>query len=332
MMSTADIPLAQWDAHASITCAHPSGSTYALDHDIMFFRRKNNDPEALLHHRPPSKLKQFLSSPAKFIAIALRHHIFAFTPPDGLGIRVVCVSDTHGKHPTIPEGDILIHAGDLSVSGTRHEIQVMLDWLSMQPHLHKIVIGGNRDTFLSEPESKELHWHGMFYLRDSSVLLHFPIGRSLRFYGSPRTPKYGHGVFQYPRKRSLEVWEGTVPLDTDVLITHGPPFAHLDLAGRGCKGLLRELWRTRPLLHVFGHIHGGHGVELVRFDAVQEGYEQACAGKGIHGLAKMLWGLFVRLIKMWTWWPRVGDTVLVNAAVIGGLQDQSLREAIVVDI
>ncbi|KAA8902604.1 Metallo-dependent phosphatase-like protein [Sphaerosporella brunnea] len=304
------------------------------------FRRKPNDLERILHRRPPSAVKRFLSSPTKYVAIAIDRHfgLFRWKPSDGSGICVVCVSDTHGRHPAIPEGDLLIHAGDLTLSGTRHEIQVTLDWLSTLPHPHKIIIGGNRDLFLSEPGAiEELHWHGMLYLRDQPELLHFPtIGRSLKIYGSPRTPKHGTGVFQYPRKRSRAVWEGTVPIDTDILITHGPPFAHLDLAGRGCKGLLRELWRTRPLLHVFGHIHGGHGIEAVRFDAVQEGFEQVCAGKGVRGLVKMVRGMLERMVKVWMWWPASNHTVLVNAAVIGGgesgLEQRPVREAIVVEI
>lgn len=60
---------------------------------------------------------------------------------------------------------------------------------------------------------------------------------------------------------------------TDILITHGPPKNHLDL-GLGCPHLLREVWRVKPRLHVFGHIHWGAGTEPVYFDECQAAYER----------------------------------------------------------
>ncbi|PSK60194.1 hypothetical protein B9Z65_1092 [Elsinoe australis] len=60
-----------------------------------------------------------------------------------------------------------------------------------------------------------------------------------------------------------------IPLDTDVLVTHTPPRAHLDLSpkhGRiGCTVLQRRLWEVRPALHVCGHVHEGWGAEVVRW-------------------------------------------------------------------
>ena len=48
--------------------------------------------------------------------------------------------------------------------------------------------------------------------------------------------------------------------DTDVLITHGPPYGILDSSPgsglhSGCHELLDAVVRVRPLLHVFGHVH-----------------------------------------------------------------------------
>jgi hypothetical protein len=47
---------------------------------------------------------------------------------------------------------------------------------------------------------------------------------------------------------------------------------HLDL-GIGCAGLLEEVWRVKPRLHVFGHVHYGHGKEAVYYDECQRAYE-----------------------------------------------------------
>ena len=57
-------------------------------------------------------------------------------------ITIICVSDTHNHQPTLPKGDLLLHAGDLTEKGTFQELQDQIDWLHEQPHKHKIVIAG----------------------------------------------------------------------------------------------------------------------------------------------------------------------------------------------
>lgn len=41
------------------------------------------------------------------------------SPPDTRPMKLVCLSDTHGLHAPVqvPDGDILIHAGDVSDRG-----------------------------------------------------------------------------------------------------------------------------------------------------------------------------------------------------------------------
>jgi Icc-related predicted phosphoesterase len=56
-----------------------------------------------------------------------------------------------------------------------------------------------------------------------------------------------------------------IPSETDVLITHGPPYGILDrIPGRtgnsGCRELLKAVERIKPRIHVFGHIHAGYGI------------------------------------------------------------------------
>jgi Icc-related predicted phosphoesterase len=55
-----------------------------------------------------------------------------------------------------------------------------------------------------------------------------------------------------------------IPADTDVLITHGPPYGILDEVQRdprpvGCRDLMRRIEAIRPRVHIFGHIHEGYG-------------------------------------------------------------------------
>jgi Icc-related predicted phosphoesterase len=55
-----------------------------------------------------------------------------------------------------------------------------------------------------------------------------------------------------------------IPMDTDILITHGPPMGKLDYVrydnlNVGCEDLLTRIQEVKPKIHVFGHIHEGYG-------------------------------------------------------------------------
>lgn len=71
-----------------------------------------------------------------------------------------------------------------------------------------------------------------------------PNNRRLKSYEGPYSTRHGNWAFQYPRAQG--VWIGSVPRWIDVLITHGPPLAHLDLLKLGCPHLLQMLWSVRP--------------------------------------------------------------------------------------
>lgn len=54
-------------------------------------------------------------------------------------LRLICMSDTHSLHRrvTVPPGDVLIHAGDLTGHGELDELRDLNDWLGTLPHAHK---------------------------------------------------------------------------------------------------------------------------------------------------------------------------------------------------
>jgi 3',5'-cyclic AMP phosphodiesterase CpdA len=62
-------------------------------------------------------------------------------------MKIIAISNTHGLHRslTIPDGDILIHAGDLTHHGSLEDVQEFNEFLSTLPHPHKIVIADNHD-------------------------------------------------------------------------------------------------------------------------------------------------------------------------------------------
>lgn len=71
-------------------------------------------------------------------------------------MRFVAISDTHLAKPSLPEGDVLLNAGDLALEGTLPELSGAAAWLEEQKRAkgyeHVIVIAGNHDwPFQREP-------------------------------------------------------------------------------------------------------------------------------------------------------------------------------------
>ena len=180
-------------------------------------------------------------------------------------MRIVCISDTHNMHDQVvaPEGDVLIHAGDLTGRGTGREIGKVAAWLASQPHKHKLVIAGNHDfLFETEPDRARglIEEGGVTYLQDEAVEI-----EGLRFWGSPWQPWFHDWAFNLQRGDPLEKVWAKIPKSTDALITHGPPFGVLDRVDRdgmsvGCEALAARLKELDVRLHVFGHIHEAYGV------------------------------------------------------------------------
>ena len=184
-------------------------------------------------------------------------------------MKLVLISDTHGQHRkfTTPEGDVLIHAGDFMHSGRdMREIVDFASWLHDQPHAFKILVAGNHDILFET--HRDL---AMGALKTSCPEVHYLENGScqfqgLKFWGSPVQPEFNDWAFNVKRGREIKKYWDMIPDDTDVLITHGPPWGLLDQIrpGRevehlGCGELLKAVRRIKPKLHVFGHIHGGYG-------------------------------------------------------------------------
>lgn len=181
-------------------------------------------------------------------------------------MRIVCVSDTHLQHRGVlrqlPYGDVLIHAGDGTLNGSRRELEVFSDWLKAQPHPFKIFVPGNHDLGFEDdlPAASALMGAGVRVLIDEGVT-----HQGVKFYGTPYQPEFMGWGFNLPRGPALRRKWALIPDDTQVLITHTPPLGVLDLvpAGEhvGCADMAQALTRLEKLrLHVFGHIHHSYGV------------------------------------------------------------------------
>jgi Icc-related predicted phosphoesterase len=180
--------------------------------------------------------------------------------------RLVAMADTHGQHARldVPDGDILVHAGDLTGRGTRSELARVAEWLRSLPHRHKVIVAGNHDfAFQRTPEEARALFHGLTYLEDEAVTL-----EGLRLYGSPWQPYFHNWAFNLRRGPDIDAKWQLIPEGLDVLITHGPPAGYGDLVLRhpvygeervGCEDLLRHLGRAKPRFHLCGHIHEDRG-------------------------------------------------------------------------
>lgn len=205
-------------------------------------------------------------------------------------VKIVFVSDTHESHDwdkQIPEGDILVHTGDLTMMGRPSELSGFAAKFVALPHPNKIVIAGNHDlsldNYLTTVKRQELNErfrslkgldtaalkesflqrlkeHNVVYLEDSATEV-----EGISFYGSPYTPKHYFWGFQKGRDMLGQVWE-KIPPNVDVLLTHGPPAGIRDEIEEnnriGCESLRQHVFgRVKPKIHAFGHVHECHGWE-----------------------------------------------------------------------
>lgn len=87
----------------------------------------------------------------------------AGTPKPPGYTRFVCISDTHNRtdkmEHAIPEGDILIHAGDFTSCGSRDQVVHFNKFLSTLNHPHKVVIAGNHDISFDLEHYDSLWWY-----------------------------------------------------------------------------------------------------------------------------------------------------------------------------
>jgi Icc-related predicted phosphoesterase len=219
-------------------------------------------------------------------------------------MKVVLISDTHTRHkhlttkaykPGLPDGDLLIHAGDFTNVGQKGEVMSFIDWASQQAtrYTHGVVfIAGNHDRsfdpkYFREYEDSDL-WEDFSHLKKPTwlrnILSNLEPGRSnvtylenqeivlggLKIWGSPITPWFYGERWAFNKQRGAdikEVWN-QIPADTDILVTHGPVIGRHDYVpseGKyaGCEELKNKIEEIKPKLHVCGHIHEGHGEEMV---------------------------------------------------------------------
>lgn len=180
--------------------------------------------------------------------------------------RIVALADTHLYHEglVVPDGDVLVHAGDMLQHGSLDELVRAAKFLGALPHRTKIVVAGNHEVCLEKRAFEAraiLEEHGLVYLEDSAAT-----AEGLVFYGSPWTTKFRIWAFGAERGPEMASKWLKIPDRVDVLVTHGPPLGFGDTVewrGRvrrvGCPDLRARISVVKPRLHLFGHIHQDPG-------------------------------------------------------------------------
>ncbi|KFD54242.1 hypothetical protein M514_04784 [Trichuris suis] len=215
--------------------------------------------------------------------------------------RFVCIADTCCKHDQckVPDGDVLIVAGNFTSCGHPDEIRAFNDYLGSLPHKHKILVAGDKEltldkTWLSrqkpsvgalkrrsksvygfrEDSMKHALRKAMFtqrintaddlltncmFLCDSGTEVD-----GIRIYGTPWQPFSKTMAFNITDcQKQVERWS-KIPSGIDILVTHIPPLGYGDVKENGvrsgCAELLQSVVnRVKPKFHIFGQTVRGYG-------------------------------------------------------------------------
>lgn len=195
-----------------------------------------------------------------------------------------CISDLHGYYPELEGGDLLIVAGDLTSSHTEKEHFQFNEWLENQKYKKIILISGNHDTWIEQNECAgfaDFDGQKVEHICDSGTEF-----KGLKIWGSPWTKTF-EGMNPHCKAFTCETEDQMyakfvqIPSDTDILITHSPPYGIFDHCQNENVGdlTLRNIVLSKERLpnlklHIFGHIHecGGREADLISCKFVNASY------------------------------------------------------------
>lgn len=214
-----------------------------------------------------------------------------------MATRFLIISDTHGqdiwheRQQEPPKADVLLHCGDLSSIGGMSEYRTTMNMLKKVDAELKLVIAGNHDVSLDKdwwqgenldedddpdmPQKARDFWTGkdavdagVTFLDEGLHSFRLRSGVAFKIWVTPFTPAFGGYAFAYGEDEDRFA---SIPDEgVDILMTHGPPYQHLDRTKRGenagCQKLMQAIARSKPRLHCFGHVHEGYGAQIVSWD------------------------------------------------------------------
>eukprot|EP01084_Bolivina_argentea_P081436 147463_1 len=197
-------------------------------------------------------------------------------------IHIVHISDTHELYAKFNDEipfkkdaiNILIHSGDFSPEdgpikrkrngskGMIPKIKQFAQWFKALPHQKKIIIAGNHEHALIGLTKEEIQTDifgnddSVIYLQDDMINLY-----GINIYGTPWNERE-YMAFGADNDGMKEKWK-LIPKDTDILITHQPPYNE-EILCKVTSGGNQDLWnevvnRIKPKVHLFGHFHAYNG-------------------------------------------------------------------------
>jgi Icc-related predicted phosphoesterase len=185
-------------------------------------------------------------------------------------MKITVISDLHGEFPRTNGGDLLLLCGDYTGSNKPIQWVNFFNWIHEQNYRKTIFIGGNHDLFLSQCLSAEeqkvlgipISNENIEYLCDTGTEF-----EGVKIWGAPWSlsfkecnPDCRH--FMKGEEKLQSHWCFISP-DTEILMTHSPPYGILDRNRYGMPcgsiGLLDRINQIKPVMSVFGHIHEGYG-------------------------------------------------------------------------
>ena len=205
-------------------------------------------------------------------------------------VDISIIGCCHGAYDqlNLAGGDLLIVTGDITARDEISEYEAFVQWLNRQDYKKKIVIGGNHDNCLQREGAQLFKWAANTeYLCDSGTQFHgtdkHGVSYTMKIFGSPWSLTFPNmnpkcKAFTCETEEEIANKWAMIPIDTDILITHTPPYGILDGISIkdgsefhvGSKSLLNWLGNVgKPQLHCFSHIHeNGHGKLIYK----REGY------------------------------------------------------------
>ena len=179
-------------------------------------------------------------------------------------MRILTISDTHNQKFKLPEADICLHAGDLTMMGTREEVEIQLKWLNnfRSNFKHGIYLTPGNHDWLFEKKQLEARalceYYGIELLMEESVTI-----EGIKIYMSPYQTEFFNWAFNVKPSQILQKHWQYIPEDTQILVTHGQPYGINDLCLNGHVGdpaLLTRIEQLKDLkVYIGGHIHESAG-------------------------------------------------------------------------
>lgn len=193
-----------------------------------------------------------------------------------MSLKLVFISDTHTQHDKVhvPECDILFHCGDWTYLGEKETVENFAKWLNTLPARHIVITPGNHEIGLFRKLPQSRSWI-LDHCPRANLLIHESVEiQGINIFGSPYTPYFHNWAWNAGRTIAESVyyfkpfigdlWQD-IPENTQILITHGPPYNILDTAmdyndgyatSVGCVELSKRIEALPDLkIHAFGHLH-----------------------------------------------------------------------------